>query len=155
MTGTPAVSRYSTVLSISKNGFGPEHTTATFVRPSSIKSAEMSIEFAAALWTPPMPPVAKILIPAMWARTIVPATVVPPLCRPRPVIYGRSRRETFMVDFDPLPNASIMVLDNPTLARPLTIPMVAGTAPFARMTSSTCIASSTLSGEGNPAPNHG
>ena len=41
-TGTPRVSRYSRVSGTSRIAFGPAHTTATGVRASSSRSAEMS-----------------------------------------------------------------------------------------------------------------
>ena len=41
-TGTPRVSRYSSVAGTSRIAFGPAHTTAIGVRPSSSRSDEMS-----------------------------------------------------------------------------------------------------------------
>lgn len=78
-TGTPWVSKYSKVLGISKIDFAPAETTATYVLPNSLKSADMSKVFSAPLCTPPIPPVTKIFIPAYWAHIIVAATVVEPL----------------------------------------------------------------------------
>ncbi|KAH0194668.1 IdgA domain protein, partial [Aureobasidium melanogenum] len=55
-TGTPWVSRYSRVLPMSRKLLQPLLTTATGVRPSSVRSAEMSMVLSAPLWTPPKPP---------------------------------------------------------------------------------------------------
>lgn len=87
------LTRYSSVRPISKMDLGPEATTATGVRPSSVRSADISIARRDQIWqtdraqysqtspprcTPPKPPVAKTRMPARWARTMVPAMVVPP-----------------------------------------------------------------------------
>lgn len=76
--------------------FTPAHTTATGVRPSSVKSALISnaiymwdvslwpqhtyicLHCSAPLCTPPMPPVTKTGIPAALAKIMVLATVVAP-----------------------------------------------------------------------------
>ncbi len=63
---------------MSSMDFIPAHTTATSVRESSSRSAEMSKFLSAPRWAPPMPPVAKICIPASAATIIVAATVVAP-----------------------------------------------------------------------------
>ena len=60
---------------------------------SSSRSAEMSMVVSAPRCTPPMPPVAKTEMPAMWAIIIVVVTVVAP-SMPRAQMTGRSRRET-------------------------------------------------------------
>lgn len=84
---TPSVSKYSIVLGMSRKLLQPLLTTATGVRPSSVKSAEMSILDSAPLCTPPSPPVANTRIPARCASIIVPAIVVPPLkCFPANLI---------------------------------------------------------------------
>jgi len=57
----------------------PAQTTVTLVYPSSIKSADISKVVSAFLWTPPIPPVTNISIPAYLAIIIVAATVVLPL----------------------------------------------------------------------------
>src|SRR3954447_4496096 len=79
-TGTPLVSRYSSVAGTSRMAFGPAHTTAVGVRPSSSRSEEMSKVAegppSAPRWTPPIPPVAKTEIPAPCAAIIVAETVV-------------------------------------------------------------------------------
>jgi len=87
------LTKYSSVLPISKMDLGPDATTATGVRPSSVRSADTSIarrdqiqrkhkmqysQISPPRCTPPKPPVAKMLIPAICARTMVPAMVVPP-----------------------------------------------------------------------------
>ena len=87
------LTKYSSVRPISKMDLGPDATTATGVRPSSVRSADTSIARRDQIWqkhkmqysqtspprcTPPKPPVAKTRIPARCARTIVPAMVVPP-----------------------------------------------------------------------------
>ena len=59
----------------------PAQTTATGVRASSSRSAEMSRVCSTPRWTPPMPPVAKTRMPARRAQIMVAATVVEP-CRP-------------------------------------------------------------------------
>lgn len=56
----------------------PAEITATWVFPNSIRSAEISKVYSAPLWTPPIPPVTNILIPAICAHIIVAATVVEP-----------------------------------------------------------------------------
>ena len=53
----------------------PAQTTATGVRASSVRSAEMSQGWVSR-WAPPMPPVANRRMPARWARHMVAATVV-------------------------------------------------------------------------------
>lgn len=57
----------------------PLAMTVTGVLPNSVKSAEMSMLDSAPRWTPPSPPVPKILMPANSASNIVLAIVVPPL----------------------------------------------------------------------------
>ncbi len=64
MTGTPCVSSTSSVRPISSTDLAPAHTTATSVRPSSSRSAEMSMVSSAPRCAPPMPPVANTRIPA-------------------------------------------------------------------------------------------
>ena len=59
----------------------PAQTTATGVRASSSRSAEISKLVSAPRCTPPIPPVANTFIPARCAQIIVAATVVAP-CLP-------------------------------------------------------------------------
>ena len=92
-TGTPRVSSTSRVRGTSRIDLGPAHTTATGVRASSSRSAEMSIDSCPPRWTPPMPPVAKTPMPASCAAIMVADTVVP--AQPgRPSTPARFCRET-------------------------------------------------------------
>ena len=72
--------------------FGPEHTSRTGVRASSIRSADTSPLPGC---TPPMPPVAPTTIPARCAAQIVLETVVAPRS-PEATAMGRSRRATLV-----------------------------------------------------------
>jgi len=145
-TGTPAVSRYSNVASISKIAFGPAHTTNTGVLDSSGKSAEISN--GASLCTPPIPPVANTLIPDKCAAIIDPATVVPPL-PPVAIIGPKSLRLTFHksgVFASSTTSAGFI----PISTFPCRIPMVAGTAPSDLIIFSTSDESSIFCGNGSP-----
>ena len=73
------VSRYSRVLGISSSDLAPAQTTATPVLANSWRSAEISKVVSAPRCTPPMPPVANTLIPAISASIMVVATVVAPV----------------------------------------------------------------------------
>ena len=99
----------------------------TGVRASSSRSAEMSKLCSAPLCTPPMPPVANTLMPAMCAAIMVAATVVPPV-RPSATAKARSARDSFIA---PVATASDSrsPSDRPILILPPTTAMVAGTAP--------------------------
>ena len=145
MTGTPLVSRYSSVRPRSRMLFAPAHTTITGVPASSSRSAEMSMVVSAPRCTPPMPPVANTLMPAMCAMIMVVVTVVAPSA-PRATIAARSRRETFATLRPDLPRYSISSGDRPALSLPPMIAIVAGTAPFSRIVFSTSIAVSTFLG---------
>ncbi len=73
MTATPLVSSVSSVPARSRMALAPADTTATGVRPSSVRSAETSRLSLAPRWTPPMPPVAntrcrQALRAAWWRR---------------------------------------------------------------------------------------
>ncbi len=96
-------------------------------------------------WTPPMPPVANTLMPAMWAMIMVVVTVVAPSC-PRAHSTARSRRLALATDVPALPRCSISSLEQPAFSRPPIMAMVAGTAPFSRMIRSTARAVSTFWG---------
>ena len=96
-------------------------------------------------WTPPIPPVAKILMPAMWAIIMVVVTVVAPSA-PWATSTDRSRREALVTAWPCLPRYSISSLVRPAFSRPPRTAMVAGTAPFSRMIRSTCSAVSTFWG---------
>ena len=148
MTGTPWVSRYSSVRSRSRIDFAPAQTTRTGERLNSVRSAEISIVDCAPRWTPPMPPVAKKRMPAMLAQSIVPATVVAPNCFVARVI-ARSRLLTFCT-FCAVPKRVICSSVRPMLICPSCMPMVAGMAPSARMVDSMAWATSMLAGYGRP-----
>ena len=121
----------------------PAHTTITGVWASSSRSAEMSMVVSAPRWTPPMPPVAKIWMPAMWAMIMVVVTVVAP-SSPRAHSTARSRRLALWTAVPFLPRYSISSGVRPAFRRPPRMAMVAGTAPFSRMMDSTFRAVSTF-----------
>src|SRR5579883_941471 len=148
MTGTPRVSRYSRVLGRSSRALAPAQTTATGVRASSSRSAEISKDSEAPRCTPPMPPVAKTPIPLRWAQIMVAATVVEP-CSPRAIAKGRSARLSLRTSFA-WPSQSSSVSVRPVRICPPMTAMVAGSAPAARTSASTARAVATLSGYGIP-----
>ena len=129
--------------------FAPAQMTITGVFASSSRSAEMSMVVVAPRWTPPMPPVAKTFIPAMAAMIIVVVTVVAP-SSPRATSTGRSRLEAFMTPRPFLPRYSIWSGVSPAFRRPPMMAIVAGTAPFSLIVSSTFSAVSTFCGYGIP-----
>ena len=92
-----------------------------------------------------MPPVAKILMPAMWAMIIVVVTVVAPSAS-RATSAGRSRRLALATPRPVLPRYSISSWVNPAMSLPPMTAMVAGVAPFSRMVCSTKSAVSTFLG---------
>ena len=149
MTGTPRVSRYSSVRPRSRIAFAPAQTTMTGVWASSSRSAEISIVVSAPLCTPPIPPVAKILMPAICAIIIVVVTVVAPSA-PLQIRAARSRRDAFATPLPVFPRYSISSSVRPAFIRPLITAIVAGTAPFSRMILSTLSAVSTFCGYGMP-----
>ena len=148
ITGTPCVSSTSKVLGMSRIDFAPAETTATGVRPSSIRSAEMSKLASAPRCTPPIPPVAKTAIPARAAIAMVAATVVPAV-PPCTISGARSRREALATPFA-RPSRSSAASSSPAVSRPSSTAMVAGTAPSARTTASSASAVSTFCGQGMP-----
>ena len=87
-------------------------------------------------WTPPMPPVAKTPMPAMWAIIMVVVTVQAPSW-PRATSTGRSRRLALAISGPFLPKYSISSGVRPAFSRPPMMAMVAGTAPLSRMICST------------------
>ena len=109
----------------------------------------MSKVSAAPRCTPPIPPVANTLMPAMAAMIMVVATVQAPSSL-RATSRARSRREALATDRPMAPRCSISLADNPALRRPPRTAMVAGTAPQARMAASTRSAVSTFCGYGMP-----
>ena len=142
------VSRYSKVRPMSRIILAPAQTTATGVWASSCRSAEMSMVVSAPRCTPPMPPVAKMRMPARLARIMVVATVVAPV-RPVATIMGRSRRLTFST-FSARHIRSMSASSKPTFSLPSMMAVVAGTAPPARTTCCTLWANSRFSGQGMP-----
>ena len=90
---TPCVSRNSIVRGMSRIDLTPALTTMTGVRPSSHRSALTSIDASPPRWTPPMPPVTKMPMPAACASNIVHDTVVPP-CAFMATARAESRRDT-------------------------------------------------------------
>ena len=150
-TGTPCVSRYSSVSGTSRIAFGPAQTTAIGVRASSSRSELMSSDGAAPptapRWTPPIPPVAKTAIPAAWAAIIVALTVVAaqPPAASAPARLGRAAFRT-----DPgrrgRERLEVRVAAGPTRNRPSRTATVAGTAPAARTAASDARATSTFCG---------
>ena len=124
--------------------FTPAQTTATGVRPSSVRSALTSKVCWAPRWTPPRPPVTKTWMPASAASRIVAATVVAP-CVPRATTYGRSRTLTLVTSGCDA-SSSRSSGERPMRGRPSSTAIVAGTAPFSRTMPSTSVAISTLRG---------
>jgi hypothetical protein len=86
-------------------------------------------------WTPPMPPVAKSGMPAAAAAIIVAATVVPPVARGQ---AGRRGRGARLLPRRRRGEAVQLVAGQPDPDVPPISAIVAGTAPSARMTLSTC-----------------
>ncbi|OPZ36275.1 MAG: hypothetical protein BWY99_02056 [Synergistetes bacterium ADurb.BinA166] len=144
ITGTPWVSSTSSVRPMSRMDFAPAQTTATGVRASSIRSAEMSKVCCAPLCTPPMPPVANTRTPASDAPIIVLATVVAP-SPPLASSIGRSRLLALRTS-DERPMCSSSSSLSPTRITPPIIAIVAGVAPSSRMMRSQVRALSTFSG---------
>ena len=95
---------------IRENGAVPA-TIAIIGGASSSRSAEMSMVVSAPRWTPPMPPVANTLMPAMWAMIMVVVTVVAPSC-PRAHSTARSRRLALAIsaDLEELAHTPVMVV---------------------------------------------
>ena len=91
-----------------------------------------------------MPPVTNTRIPASAASRIVAATVVAPWAR-RATTYGRSRTLT-LVTSGWLASSSRSSGASPTVGRPSSTAIVAGTAPHERMMPSTSCAIFTFSG---------
>ena len=80
---------------MSKMDFTPAETTVTGVWPNYLRSALASKVCSYPRWTPPIPPVTKISIPAIYAPIMVDETVVAPsdfYIRTN----GRSLRLTFL-----------------------------------------------------------
>jgi len=124
----------------------PAQTTSTGQRESCIRSAETSN--GALRCTPPIPPVAKTLIPSFSATNMVAATVVPPVRRFSKA-YPKSRRLT-LCGFTAPASCSSSSLLSPTLTEPSIRAMVAGVAPWARTVASISCASRRFTGCGKP-----
>ena len=115
---------------------------------NSCKSADISIVVSAPLWTPPIPPVANTLTPAKSANIIVVATVVAPV-NFLDMMKGKSLLDA-LTTFLFVAKNSISSLVKPTFKTPSNIAIVAGTAPFSLIISSTLLAISTFCGYGIP-----
>lgn len=134
---TKTQTKYSRVLGMSRMALTPAQTTATGFRPSSMRSELTSRVTSAPRWTPPIPPVAIIGIPAICAIVTVPPTVVPPcsLCR---TTVDMSLREHLIALFSSEELSPFAHLANfsrrlgliPTCTFPSNIAIVAGTAPL-------------------------
>ena len=121
--------------------FTPAHTTASGVRPSSVRSALTSKDCWAPRCTPPRPPVTKTRMPAIDARRIVDAD------RGRPV--GAAGDNVGQVADADLAHLGVAAEQLEVLGRqadPSSTAMVAGTAPCSRTMPSTSVAMATLSG---------
>ena len=129
----------------------PALTTITGVRPSSPRSADRSIESSPPRWTPPIPPVTNVEMPAACARSIVHDTVVPPW-PPRDTQCARSRRESLeTAPSDPsCAKRSSSSSSRPMQQTPSSTAIVAGVAPFSTMAFSTLRAVSKFRGYGIP-----
>ena len=93
---------------------------------SSSRSLEISKVTSAFLWTPPSPPVTKILIPASLDAIIVDATVVAPFSA-LDTIYAKSLLDVFIISSDVAMNSNSSSV-NPIFIFPPIIAVVAGTA---------------------------
>ncbi len=130
---------------MSRIDLAPAQTTATGVRPSSSRSAEMSKVSSAPRWTPPMPPVANTWMPASAAICMVVATVVPAM-RFCTSSAEMSRRLALAALPPSSASRSRSLPETPTWKRPSITAMVAGMAPSARITASTLCAISRFCG---------
>lgn len=106
----------------------PEQTTATGVRPSSIKSVLISKVISAPRWTPPIPPVAIIGKFNRFAINIVALTVVPPFNFWATIVDMSLLEHLTVLECD-CANICNCSLFKPTCICPFKIPIVAGTAP--------------------------
>mmetsp|Transcript_93880 Transcript_93880/g.236550 ORF Transcript_93880/g.236550 Transcript_93880/m.236550 type:complete len:250 (-) Transcript_93880:88-837(-) len=144
-TGTPWVSKNSKVFGKSRMLLAPAQTTQTGVRPSSVRSAEVSQDSSAPRCTPPIPPVTKREIPAAFASSIVLETVVAPFSLAA-TTAARSRRETFLQARPRRARASSCSGPMPMCTLPSKMPIVAGVTPRSRRMASTSRAVSTFCG---------
>ena len=142
--GTLLVSNTSNVFRISKIDLIPAETTMTDVRDNSVRSADTSMEFSPFRWTPPIPPVTNVDIPAKFASFIVDATVVAPhnddddddddddAELEEATRIGMSRVVHFLAlpSCPALAKSSISSFDNPIRHIPSLIAVVAGVTPW-------------------------
>ena len=125
----------------------PALTTATGVRASSTRSAEMSKPMCGpAGAAPPMAPVATSGMPARQARYMLAATVVAAVAC-RTIVVVRSRRLALMV-LAPRLSVSTSAGARPTVGRPCQTATTARSAPSSRASSSTRRTISRFSGQG-------
>lgn len=97
--------------------------------------------------TPPMPPVAKIVIPLRCAIATVAETVVTPAGRRCEIAAGRSRSASLT---EALRRRSSSLGSTPAMSVPSRSPVRAGTAPSARMAAFTRSKHLRLWGAGSP-----
>ena len=148
-TAAPCVSSTSNVRGMSRMDLAPAQTTATGVRPSSVRSAETSRVCSPPRWTPPTPPVTNTSTPARCARSMVAETVVAPVAR-LATMGATSRRDTLAARAPASARARRWLSSRPTVGTPSIMATVAGTAPLARTTDSTSRAISRFRGYGIP-----
>ena len=126
----------------------PADTTATGIRDSAVRSAEMSPLSCASRCTPPMPPVANTRIALACAANMVAATVVEP-GSPDETAAARLLRLIFAT-LGVVASCSNSVGVSPMRMAPSMTPMVAGVAPASRTICSSDNAVVTPSGCGRP-----
>jgi hypothetical protein len=129
--------------------FAPEHTTTAGVRAICSRSAEMSSDSAKPLCTPPIPPVAMNVIPAIRQAASVPPTVVEPRA-PWTTQAAMSRAPTLRAFSPASANRSSDERSSPIRTAPSSIPTVAATAPAALTRSSDSIATASPRPPENP-----
>lgn len=134
---------------LGRTDLAPAQTTATGVRPSSVKSALTSNVDSAPLWTPPMPPVTNTRMPAMCATIIVAATVIAPFCL-RTIVGRISLLDTLLHACPALASETSCSPERPTQTSPARIAIVAGVAPCSLTVASTLLAVSRFCGNGMP-----
>ncbi len=127
---------------MSKMDFMPAQTVATLILDIMNKSADMSKVVVAPRCTPPIPPVTKTEIPAISAKAILEATVVPP----EPFVAISTPRSLYpaFATPDSRPRNSISSSVNPTLSLPWITAVAAGTTPIDRAIAWTSLDRSTL-----------
>ena len=146
-TGTPSVSRYSSVRGKSRNDFAPAHTVTTGCAASAPKSAEMSPCSCESRCTPPIPPVANTPMPARLASNSDAETVVAPTDQRCAMARAISRSPTFLAG-PRMRSCSDSLI--PTRATPSMTAVIAGTAPASRMAAMQLVSAWALAGDGKP-----